>query len=60
MNYQFDGHTHKDILNNVLNDEYLTAMCVEDYISSMNEEELNNWIKTFINTGKIKEKGVTP
>jgi len=60
MNYKFDGHTHKDILNNVLNDEYLTAMCVEDYISSMNEEELNNWIKTFINTGKIKKKGVTP
>ena len=37
-----------------LNDQYLTAMCVEDYLSSMSEKELNEWIKTFIQTGKIK------
>ena len=53
--YQFDGHINKDIINNVLNDQYLTAMCVEDYLSSMSQEELNNWIKNFINTGAIKK-----
>ena len=55
MNYKFDGHINKDIINNVLNDEYLTAMCVEDYLSSMSEKELNEWIKNFINTGAIKK-----
>jgi len=55
MNYKFDGHINKDIINNVLNDEYLTAMCVEDYLSSMPEKELNEWIKNFINTGQIKK-----
>jgi len=55
MKYQFDGHIHKSIINNVLKDQYLTAMCVEDYLSSMTETELNNWIKTFINTGVIKK-----
>ena len=53
--YQFDGHINKDIINNVLNDQYLTAMCVEDYLSSMSQEELDNWIKNFINTGAIKK-----
>ena len=53
----FDGHIHKTILNNVLNDQYLTAMCVEDYISSMSEEELDKWIKTFIQTGEVKKNG---
>jgi thymidine phosphorylase len=53
--YQFDGHINKDIINNVLNDQYLTAMCVEDYLSSMSQEELDDWIKNFINTGAIKK-----
>ena len=53
--YQFDGHINKDIINNVLNDQYLTAMCVQDYLSSMSQEELDNWIKNFINTGAIKK-----
>tara|TARA_R100000388_G_scaffold74280_1_gene53807 strand:- start:113 stop:289 length:177 start_codon:yes stop_codon:yes gene_type:complete len=53
--YQFDGHINKDIINNVLDDQYLTAMCVEDYLSSMSQEELNNWIKNFINTGAVKK-----
>jgi len=54
MDYKFDGHLHKTIINNVLSDQYLTAMCVEDYLSSMSEKELDEWIKTFIQTGKIK------
>jgi len=54
MDYKFDGHLHKTIINNVLADQYLTAMCVEDYISSMSEKELDEWIKTFIQKGKIK------
>ena len=54
---RFDGHIHKTILNNVLNDQYLTAMCVEDYISSMSEEELDKWVKTFIQTGEINKNG---
>ena len=49
------GHFHETILKNVLKDEYLTAMCVEDYISSMSEKELDEWVKTFIQTGSIKE-----
>jgi len=55
LNYKFDGHINKDIINNVLDDQYLTAMCIEDYLSSMSEKELNDWIKNFINTGKIKK-----
>ena len=49
------GHFRENILNNVLADQYLTAMCVEDYISSMSEEELDEWVKTFIQTGVIKK-----
>jgi hypothetical protein len=30
-------------------------MCVEDYLSSMSQEELDDWIKNFINTGAIKK-----
>ena len=54
---RFNGHIHKTILNNVLNDQYLTAMCVEDYISSMSETELDKWVKTFIQTGEVKKNG---
>ena len=55
VKYQFDGHFHKTIINNVLNDQYLTAMCVEDYISSMPDKELDQWVKDFIDTGVIKK-----
>jgi len=54
--YKFDGHINKEIINNVLNDQYLTSMCVEDYLSSMNKKELDNWIKQFINEGIIKKE----
>ena len=47
------GHIHKTILDNVLSDQYLTAMCVEDYISSMSEKDLDKWVKTFIKTGAV-------
>jgi len=53
MEYKFDGHFHKTIINNVLDDQYLTAMCVEDYISSMPEKELDEWVKNFINYGNL-------
>ena len=49
------GHFRETILKNVLSDQYLTAMCVEDYISSMSEKELDKWVKTFIQTGVIKK-----
>ena len=49
------GHFHETILNNVLSDQCLTAMCVEDYISSMSEEELDKWAHNFIQTGVIKK-----
>ena len=49
------GHFHKTILKNVLSDQNLTAMCVEDYISSMSEEELDKWVHNFIKTGVIKK-----
>jgi hypothetical protein len=55
VEYQFDGHFHKTIINNVLDDQYLTAMCVEDYISSMPDKELDKWVKTFINKSVIKK-----
>jgi len=47
------GHIHETILDNVLSDQYLTAMCVEDYISSMSEEELDKWVKTFIQSEAV-------
>ena len=49
------GHSRETILDNVLSDQYLTAMCVEDYISSMSEKELDKWVQTFIKTGSIKK-----
>ena len=49
------GHFRETILDNVLSDQYLTAMCIEDYISSMSEAELDTWAKTFIQTGAIKK-----
>jgi len=49
------GHFHETILKNVLSDQYLSAMCVEDYISSMSKEELDKWVKEFIQTGVIKK-----
>ena len=48
------GHFHETILNNVLSDQYLTAMCVEDYISAMSEKELDEWVQTFIKTGNVQ------
>jgi hypothetical protein len=48
------GHFRETILDNVLSDQYLTAMCIEDYISSMSEAELDTWVKTFIQTGAVK------
>lgn len=49
------GHFRETILDNVLSNQYLTAMCIEDYISSMSEEELDKWVKEFIQTGVIKK-----
>ncbi len=47
------GHFHETILKNVLSDQYLTAMCVEDYISSMSKKDLDKWCQTFIKTGSV-------
>ena len=49
------GHFRETILDNVLSDQYLTAMCIEDYISSMSDEKLDKWVKEFIQTGVIKK-----
>ncbi len=43
----------KTILNNILEDQYLTSMCVEDYLNSLTEKELDTWVKTFIQEGVI-------
>ena len=43
------GHIHETILDKVLSDQYLTAMCIEDFISSMSEKELDKWKKNFFN-----------
>tara|TARA_E500000081_G_scaffold130411_1_gene139952 strand:+ start:391 stop:558 length:168 start_codon:yes stop_codon:yes gene_type:complete len=42
------GHIHETILDNVLSDQYLTAMCVQDYLSSMSKEELDKWVQTYL------------
>ena len=42
------GHIHETILDKVLSDQYLTAMCIEDFISSMSEKELDKWKKEFL------------
>ena len=42
------GHFRETILDKVLSDQYLTAMCIEDYISSMSDAGLKKWVKTFI------------
>ena len=43
------GHIHETTLDKVLSDQYLTAMCIEDFISSMSEKELDKWKKNFFN-----------
>ena len=48
------GHFRESVLDSVLSDQYLTAMCIEDYISSMPDKELAKWTKTYLNTGTIK------
>mgnify|MGYP003111743422 CR=1 FL=1 len=48
------GHFRETILDNVLSDQYLTAMCIEDYISSMSDEDLDTWVKTYLQTGAFK------
>ena len=49
------GHFHETILDNVLSDQYLTTMCVEDYISSMSEKELDKWSQNYIKTGVVSK-----
>ena len=49
------GHFRETILDNVLSDQYLTAMCIEDYISSMSDKNLDSWVKTYIQIGAISK-----
>ena len=49
------GHFRETILDKVLSDQYLTAICIEDYISSMSDKSLDKWAKTFISSGGIKK-----
>jgi len=49
------GHFRETVLDKVLSDQYLTAMCIEDYISSMPDKTLDKWTKTFISSGGIKK-----
>ena len=49
------GHFRETIIDNVLSNEYLTAMCIEDYISSMSDNEIDEWAKTYIQTGVMKK-----
>ena len=48
-------HLHQNLLKNVLKVHNVTAMCVENYLSSMSEEELDKWVRTFYTTGFIKK-----
>ena len=50
------GHFRETIIDNVLSDQYLTAMCIEDYISSKSEKELDEWVKTYTYLGKVNAK----
>ena len=49
------GHFRETILDKVLSDQYLTAMCIEDYITSMSDADLKEWVKTFIYSGGVKK-----
>ena len=42
------GHIREKLLDNVLSDQYLTAMCIEDYIGSMSDKEIKKFTKTFV------------
>ena len=45
------GHFRETIIDNVLSMKDLTAACIEDYISSKSEEELDEWIKAYMYLG---------
>ena len=44
------GHFREKLLDAVLSDQYLTAMCLEDYIGSMSDKEAEKFTKEFTNT----------
>jgi dGTP triphosphohydrolase len=39
------GHFREQLLDAVLSDQYLTAMCLEDYIGSMSDKEAEKFTK---------------
>ena len=45
------GHFRETIIDNVLSMKDLTAACIEDYISSKSEKELDEWIKAYMYLG---------
>jgi hypothetical protein len=45
------GHFRETIIDNVLAQKDLTAACIEDYISSKSEKELDEWIKAYMYLG---------
>ena len=42
------GHIYEEVLDKVLSDQYLSAMCIQDYIGSMSEKEMKKFKKTFL------------
>ena len=42
------GHFREKLLDKVLSDQYLTAMCIEDYIGKMSDKEAKEFTKTFV------------
>ena len=44
------GYIREKLLDAVLSDQYLTAMCLEDYIGSMSNKEAEKFTKEFTNT----------
>lgn len=43
-----NGHIHEEILDKILSNKYLSALCIQDYISSMSDADLKGWVKCFI------------
>ena len=42
------GHIHEQLIDSILADEYLIATCIEDYVSTLNDSDLED-IRKFVN-----------
>ena len=42
------GHIQEQLINSILEDEYLIATCIEDYVSTLNDSDLED-LRKFVN-----------